>query len=147
MVSFSDFLATFDPDTGKRGRQFEHFVKWFLKNDPEWATQVDEVWLWNDYPGQWGRDCGIDLVFKDKNEGTWAVQAKCYSPEYEITKSDVDKFLSEVKSQRNQSSAPDRNNRSYWRKCETSSSWSREVRRSLSLDIILRMPPLIIRTT
>ena len=95
MASFSDFLATFDPDSGKRGRQFEHFVKWFLKNDPEWATQVDQVWLWNDYPGQWGRDCGIDLVFKDKNEGTWAVQAKCYSPDYEITKSDVDKFLSE----------------------------------------------------
>jgi predicted helicase len=95
MASFSDFLATFDPDTGKRGRQFEHFVKWFLKNDPEWATQVQEVWLWNDYPERWGRDCGIDLVFKDKNEGKWAVQAKCYSPEYEITKSDVDKFLSE----------------------------------------------------
>ena len=95
MASFSDFLATFDPDRGKRGSQFEHFVKWFLKNDPEWATQVDEVWLWNEYPGQWGRDCGIDLVFKDNNGATWAVQAKCYSPNYEITKSDVDKFLSE----------------------------------------------------
>jgi predicted helicase len=95
MASFAELLATFDPDAGKRGQQFEHFVKWFLKNDPEWATQVDEVWLWNDYPGQWGRDCGIDLVFKDKNQGTWAVQAKCYSPNYEITKSDVDKFLSE----------------------------------------------------
>ena len=95
MASFSDFLATFHPDTGKRGRQFEHFVKWFLKNDPEWATQVEEVWLWNDYPGRWGRDCGIDLVFKNKNGKTWAVQAKCYSPDYEITKTDVDKFLSE----------------------------------------------------
>ena len=80
---------------GKRGRQFEHFVKWFLTNDPEWATQVDEVWLWQDYPGQWGRDCGIDLVFRDKTGGVWAVQAKCYSPSYEITKADVDKFLSE----------------------------------------------------
>jgi superfamily II DNA or RNA helicase len=95
MASFSTFLKSFDADGVKRGRQFEHFVKWFLKNDPEWATQVDEVWLWNDYPGQWGRDCGIDLVFKDKNKKTWAVQAKCYSPDYEITKSDVDKFLSE----------------------------------------------------
>jgi predicted helicase len=95
MASFTEFLTTFHPDAGKRGRQFEHFVKWFLKNDPEWATQVDEVWLWNDYPGQWGRDCGIDLVFTDKNGGAWAVQAKCYSPNYEITKSDVDKFLSE----------------------------------------------------
>jgi superfamily II DNA or RNA helicase len=66
-----------------------------LKNDPEWATQVDEVWLWNEYPRQWGRDCGIDLVFKDKIGGIWAVQAKCYSSNYEITKADVDKFLSE----------------------------------------------------
>ena len=133
MASFSDFLATFHPDAGKRGRQFEHFVEWFLKNDPEWATQVDEVWLWNDYPGQWGRDCGIDLVFKDTNEATWAVQAKCYSPEYEITKSDVDKFLSE-------SNRKEINHRlliattSYWRKCETSSRWSGEVRRSVSPD-------------
>ena len=42
MTSFADFLATFNSDRGKRGRQFEHFVKWFLTNDPEWATQVDE---------------------------------------------------------------------------------------------------------
>jgi superfamily II DNA or RNA helicase/Fe2+ transport system protein FeoA len=95
MPSFSGFLAALHPDIRMRGKQFEHFVKWFLKNDPEWATQVDQVWLWNDYPGQWGRDCGIDLVFKDKIGATWAVQAKCYSPDYEITKSDVDKFLSE----------------------------------------------------
>jgi predicted helicase len=95
MASFAEFLKSLDADSGKRGKQFEHFVKWFLKNDPEWVTQVDQVWLWNDYPGQWGRDCGIDLVFKDKTGATWAVQAKCYSPDYEITKSDVDKFLSE----------------------------------------------------
>ena len=74
MTSFVQFLKSFDTDSGKRGKQFEHFVKWVLKNDPEWATQVDEVWLWNDYPRQWGRDCGIDLVFKDKNGGTWATQ-------------------------------------------------------------------------
>jgi predicted helicase len=95
MASFSSFLNSFDADSGRRGKQFEHFVKWFLKNDPEWATQVDEVWFWNEYPKQWGRDCGIDLVFKDKIGATWAVQAKCYSPNYEITKADVDKFLSE----------------------------------------------------
>jgi predicted helicase len=95
MASFSDFIATLDPDSGKRGRQFEHFVKWFLKNDPEWATQVDQIWLWSEYPRQWGRDCGIDLIFKDRSGEIWAVQAKCYAPSHEITKSDVDKFLSE----------------------------------------------------
>jgi hypothetical protein len=30
MASFLDFLSTFDADAGKRGKQFEHFVKWFL---------------------------------------------------------------------------------------------------------------------
>ena len=94
MATFETFLSTFDPIS--KGRQFEHFVKWFLVNDPEWSTQVDQVWLWDDYPDRWGPDCGIDLVFKHKLNGEiWAVQAKCYSPEYSITKHDVDKFLSE----------------------------------------------------
>ena len=95
MATFSQLVASFDTDAGKRGKQFEHFVKWFLKNDPEWCTQVDQVWLWEDYPERWGIDCGIDLVFRHKDGETWAVQAKCYSHHYDITKHDVDKFLSE----------------------------------------------------
>src|SRR3989338_6491585 len=94
-AQFSDFYNSLDPDPAKRGKQFEHFVKWFLKADPEWATQVDQVWLWDEWPGRWGADCGIDLVVRHKNGGNWAVQAKCYSPDYDITKHDVDKFLSE----------------------------------------------------
>ncbi|NOU01505.1 MAG: DEAD/DEAH box helicase family protein [Gallionella sp.] len=94
-VQFSDFYNSLDPDSFKRGKQFEHFVKWFLQNDPEWATQVDQVWLWDEWPQRWGADCGIDLVFQHKNGEHWAVQAKCYSPDYDITKHDVDKFLSE----------------------------------------------------
>ena len=94
-AQFSDFYNSLDPDPLKRGKQFEHFVKWFLKADPEWATQVDQVWLWDEWPGRWGADCGIDLVFQHKDGKHWAVQAKCYSPDYDITKHDVDKFLSE----------------------------------------------------
>jgi len=93
MATFSEFLNSLDPD--KKGIQFEYFVKWFLKNDPEWSTQVDQIWLWDDYPERWGQDCGIDLVFTHKNGEVWAVQSKCYSPEYSITKPDVDTFLSE----------------------------------------------------
>jgi len=93
MATFETFLSSFDPDT--KGRQFEHFVKWFLINDPEWSTQVDQIWLWDEYPERWGRDCGIDLVFKHQNGEIWAVLAKCYAPEYSITKADVDTFLSE----------------------------------------------------
>ncbi len=92
---FSNLIATFDSDSGIRGKQFEVFVKWFLVNDPDWATQVDQVWLWNEYPERWGADCGIDLVFRHKNGEIWSVQAKCYAPNYDITKHDVDKFLSE----------------------------------------------------
>jgi superfamily II DNA or RNA helicase len=95
MAAFTELLASFDVDAGKRGKQFEHFVKWFLQNDPEWSTQVDQVWLWEEYPDRWGIDCGIDLVFRHKNGESWAVQAKCYSQQHDITKHDVDKFLSE----------------------------------------------------
>ena len=95
MATFSTLLASLDPDPDRRGRQFEHFVKWFLQNDPEWSTQVEQVWLWKEYPGRWGPDCGIDLVFRHKNGEVWAVQAKCYSNQYDIKKPDVDTFLSE----------------------------------------------------
>ena len=96
MATFESFIRTFDDNSNIKGNQFEHFVKWFLANDPEWSTQVDSVWLWKDWPENWGPDCGIDLIFKQKLTGeTWAVQAKCYDVEHSITKHDVDKFLSE----------------------------------------------------
>jgi predicted helicase len=95
MTNFAEFLSTLDDDVSRRGKQFERFIKWFLVNDPEWATQVADVWLWDEYPDRWGADCGIDLVFKSKLGKTWAVQAKCYAADYDISKSDVDKFLSE----------------------------------------------------
>lgn len=94
-TQFSDFYKSLDADPLKRGRQFEQFVKWFLQTDPEWSTQVDQVWQWDEYPDRWGMDCGIDLVFRHNNGDIWAVQAKCYSPDHHITKEDVDKFLSE----------------------------------------------------
>ena len=93
MSSFQTFINSFDSD--KKGIQFEHFVKWFLINDPKWSTQTDDVWLWDEYPGRWGPDCGVDLVFRHKNGEIWAVQAKCYDSQYSITKKDVDTFLSE----------------------------------------------------
>ena len=92
---FLDFYNSLDSDPTKRGRQFERFVKWFLTTDPEWSTQIDQVWGWDEWPQRWGADCGVDLVFRHKNGELWAVQAKCYAPEYDITKHDVDKFLSE----------------------------------------------------
>ncbi len=95
MATFDEFYASLDPDVGVRGKQFEKFVKWFLKTDPTWASQVEEIWFWNEYPKRWGADCGIDLIFTHKNGQTWAVQSKCVSPNNDIKKSEIDSFLSE----------------------------------------------------
>jgi predicted helicase len=53
------------------------------------------VWLWDEWPGRWGADTGIDLVAEDHEGHLWAIQAKVYDPAYWVTKHDVDKFLSE----------------------------------------------------
>ena len=66
MSSFQTLINSFDSDNSKRGTEFERFVKWFLVHDPEWSTRVDKVWLWDDWPENWGRDCGIDFIFKEK---------------------------------------------------------------------------------
>ena len=51
--------------------------------------------MWEDYPHRWGKDCGIDLVYADRQGNHWAVQSKCISPEREISKVEIDSFLSE----------------------------------------------------
>jgi predicted helicase len=42
-----------------------------------------------------GKDCGIDLVYEDKQGKHWAIQSKCVSPEREISKAEIDSSLSE----------------------------------------------------
>ena len=78
-----------------RGRGFERLCRWVLENAPEYAAKVEKVWLWDDWPGRWAADAGIDLVARDRDGGLWAVQAKHYAPAYAIRKADVDSFLSE----------------------------------------------------
>ena len=97
MATFDEFYISLDPDSGIRGKQFEKFVKWFLKTDPVWKSQVKDIWLWDEHPKRsaWGPDCGIDLVFNDQEGKTWAVQAKCFSPERSIKKEDMDSFIAE----------------------------------------------------
>ena len=93
MATFEEFYKSIETD--KSGKRFEKFVKWFLKNEPMWKLIVDEIWLWDEYPDRWSRDKGIDLVFKDKRAGIWAVQAKQYDSNTYISKPDIDSFLSE----------------------------------------------------
>ena len=33
------------------------------EEDSEWSTQIDEVWVWDEWPERWSADKGIDLSF------------------------------------------------------------------------------------
>lgn len=61
-----------------------------------YAAQLRRVWLWDEWPGRWGIDAGIDLVAEDHDGHLWAIQAKAYDPAYRVTKRDVNKFLAEA---------------------------------------------------
>ncbi|AQT81508.1 helicase [Mycolicibacterium litorale] len=95
MGSFTELFSQLDTDGRVRGRQFEHICKWFLTNDPVYKHELRRVWLWDEWPGRWGIDAGIDLVAEDSNGQLWAIQAKAYDPKYRVTKKDVNKFLAE----------------------------------------------------
>jgi superfamily II DNA or RNA helicase len=95
MPAFTDLVATLAADPRVRGRQFEHICRWYLANDPQYRTALRRVWLWDDWPGRWGADAGIDLVTEDHSGRLWAIQAKAYDPQYTVTKADVDTFLAE----------------------------------------------------
>jgi superfamily II DNA or RNA helicase len=95
MHPFLKLIETFDPDNHARGVQFEKLCKWVLENHPLYKSKLRQVWLWDDWPERWGKDCGIDLVAEDIDGKTWAVQAKCYDPKNSVTKKDIDSFLSE----------------------------------------------------
>lgn len=95
MERFLTLLQSFSTENTARGREFEGLCKWLLKNHPLYRSKLKKIWLWNDWPGRWGRNCGIYLVAEDTDGQICAIQAKCYAPQYSVTKQDVDSFLSE----------------------------------------------------
>jgi superfamily II DNA or RNA helicase len=96
MGTFDDLYASLHPDDRLRGFEFEHVCKWFLENDPTYASRLKRVWLWKEWPGRWSdADTGIDLVAEDTDGNVWAVQAKSYREDRKIPKAELGKFLSE----------------------------------------------------
>ena len=94
MSNFEKLLKEIRRDIS--GKSFEKFCKWFLENDPYWKTQIDKIWMWDDWPERWDIDKGIDLVLKHKNGQNWAIQSKCYSEDYYIKKEDIETEKREV---------------------------------------------------
>ena len=91
MHPFDQLISTFSAS----GKQFEVLCKWILETDPTYANMLEKVWLWDDWPGNWGADLGIDLIAQDTDGKIWAIQAKNYNSDYYITKDDIDSFMSE----------------------------------------------------
>ena len=53
--SLDGLIAKLNPNNHIRGLQFEKVCEWYLQNDPEYRMQLKKVWLWNKWPGRWGR--------------------------------------------------------------------------------------------
>jgi superfamily II DNA or RNA helicase len=96
MASILELFNRLSPDEHRRGRQFEEICKWFLENDQAYNREIKRVWLWDDWPGRWGRDKGIDLIAETFDGKIWAIQSKAYAQNHAVTKNDIDRFLSET---------------------------------------------------
>ena len=92
--SLDGLLERLPSDPQLRGKEFERVTKWFLETDPAYASELREIWLWDDWPGYWGPDNGIDLVAETQEGQLWAIQAKCYDPESQVPTSEIDSFIS-----------------------------------------------------
>lgn len=82
----------------EKGTYFERLALAFFLNDPVQAEEYDAVWTWSDWAkanGRDGKDVGIDLVAKLRNEdGLAAIQAKFYAADARIQKAHIDSFIS-----------------------------------------------------
>lgn len=81
-----------------KGTYFERFAVAYLTHDPVQLEQYERVQTFKDWAAEigWdGRDTGIDLVAKLRDEdGFAAIQCKFYDAAYRIRKEDIDSFVS-----------------------------------------------------
>jgi predicted helicase len=47
---FRTLLSTLSSDALTRGKQFERVTKWWLEDDPIHSRQIENVWLWDEWP-------------------------------------------------------------------------------------------------
>lgn len=82
-------------NSARYGYAFERLMVEFLRHDPVYAEQFDEVWRWDDWPYNGGaRDTGIDLVARHRDDGSFtAIQCKFYNENTTIQKRHIDSFF------------------------------------------------------
>ena len=87
-------LDALAPD--ERGRVFEHkVVPWILRTSPVYRDALKDVWAWDAYRQRhtWGPDIGIDLIAEDQLGRVWAVQAKAFASDRDVTWTDISTFV------------------------------------------------------
>ena len=79
----------------EKGKLFEAICMSFLSNDRICQSRFSNLWLWRDFPlSENQRDTGIDIVAQRKDNGTYcAIQCK-YRSSGQVTKREIDSFLS-----------------------------------------------------
>ena len=89
----------------EKGGPFEALTLWFLRHDPVWSKELgldkkpENAQLWKDAPSSWKwsrTDIGTDILVKDQRGDLWAVQAKGFREDRDVTKSDLDTFLADT---------------------------------------------------
>ncbi|WP_375694095.1 DEAD/DEAH box helicase [Bartonella sp. AD24XZML] len=101
MTTLQSLLQTYRDEARTerdKGTYFERFALAYLIYDPLQSGCYEKVQTFKDWAHEngWdGRDIGIDLVAKLRNEeGFAAIQCKFYDAAYRIKKADIDSFIS-----------------------------------------------------
>ena len=99
MTTFRQLLEQFDESAKTRtakGNRFEDFCEAFFNLGQAAGYDFDEVWSWNDWPGNDGLagDTGIDLVARERGSGDLvAIQCKFYSPQATLSWTNAATFI------------------------------------------------------
>ncbi|MBY6164845.1 DEAD/DEAH box helicase family protein [Pseudooceanicola nitratireducens] len=101
MSSLDDLLASYRAAAvteREKGTYLERMCCAYLSADPVQSEEYSKVWTWSEWAQEFGRngkDIGIDLVAKLRNEnGFAAIQCKFYAAKHRVQKADIDSFIS-----------------------------------------------------
>lgn len=135
-MSFNTVLAKYRSisfSERDKGARFERLMQAYLLTDPRYASKLDKVWLWEEFPARnelGGNDVGIDLVALTKDDKYWAIQCKCYDESSSMDKASVDTFLSTSgRSFKSEKGDVRRFDYRYW--ISTTNRWGRNAEQAL----------------
>ena len=105
MSALQDLLATFRATAKterEKGTYFERLVKAYLQNEPYYRDlYAGKVWLWEEWRteaakrglGDVRSDAGIDLVAETTTDELYAIQAKFYDEDANLTLRELSTFI------------------------------------------------------